>query len=793
MAERRPVAPRTFFLNETHEQARSERSGGRVASFSKIDWSAKGRTIVASLRAARAAALQTNDPLRTRRVFLLSSPEQKVQRDSKAQTAKDGVQQLKIDFGGKQARIFERLDLQLLGVTAQGEALVHARPETLDQLEATAARLSDAKKGEKARWAFLKDFRLPPIETRVDMAWLAALDPKTAHEVIVEFQPVLSRADVEILIEAVRSGLHEERHERALAAGRDLSGRRWLRARMQAETIKRLAGEFPSIQTIHAPLQATLFAGPPGQAVVGTPSTTKPLATSDLPVVAIVDAGVPRQHPHLAAYRRGEFRHAEAEQTDPGHHGSRVASRVVFGEFVVGPAFTPPPGRCRFLDVILPVISNGDGESQLDGKAVFDSLRDVARSYTDVRVFNLSFGSYVPLDQDRDKQGRLVELQDLDNFAFQYDVLVVVAAGNTRPGVIPNVDYPGHVDEPDWAIGAWAAGYNTLVVGGYVPRLNTDGVGRKPGWPSPFARVGPGIAKAPVPSFSAGAGDCADNYRWKPTLGVWTSNKSGEWEDVSGTSHAAPIVAREAALLLRELQKYCPPGVDPFASTARAFLTLVSRHEAPYPTLTPAARVLAKRTLGDGRPSADRLGSPSVGTAVFLWQGTLEGPGRGARVRAPVPRDWLNQASAPRARVVCAWNTPVNASAPNVWACRKISLQLRPSLDAAALPAVGKATGAYPLIDKTYDLSVKHLESLNVKLDIDELVLEVAYEEVAPYPPSMTIDEQQRVSIAWELFDDSVASVSPQVSVQALAVTGTMIRLGGMRQPIWSPIRIPTG
>lgn len=72
------------------------------------------------------------------------------------------------------------------------------------------------------------------------------------------------------------------------------------------------------------------------------------------------------------------------------------------------------------------------------------------------------------------------------------------------------------------------------------------------------------------------------------------------------------------------------------------------------------------------------------------------------------------------------------------------------------------------------------------------MVLEVAYQETAPYPPSMTIDEHQRVSLAWELLDDSVPTVTPQVSVQVLPIARTMIQLGGMKQPIWSPIKVPT-
>lgn len=795
MAQRRPVAPRTFFLNETHEHARGEpEGGGRVPTFSQIKWPEKGRRLSASLRAARAAALLTADPLRDSRFFLLSSPEEKIDQDSNAKTAKGGLKHVAIDFAGKHARVFERLDLQLLRVTPDGDALVHAKPATLDQLEATAARLATAGKRDQAQWAFLKEFRLAPIETRVDIGWLDTLDPKVAHEVIVEFQPVLTRADVDRLMEAIQQDLRANKGGQALGGGHDLSGRRWLRAQMRSDRIRHFATEFQSIQTIHAPLMATLFATPGARTAPKGSATPPPADVGELPVVAVVDAGVPREHPLLSPYRRGQYRHPDAEQTDPGDHGSRVASRIVFGDLVAGPGFSPPAGGCRFLDVVVPADRNGES-LELDGKAIFDSLRDVARAYSDVRVFNLSLGSWLPLAgfSETVRQERLIELQDLDNFAFEHDVVVVVAAGNTPRGVVPNVDYPGHADETDWGLGAWAAGFNTVVVGGYVPRPNADGVARRAGWPSPFTRVGPGIADAPVPSFSAGAGDCSDTYQWKPGLGVWTSNKTGDWEDAIGTSHAAPIVAREAAMLLRDLQKYCPPGVQPFASTAKAFLHLVACHEAPLEELTSAARTLAKRTLGHGRPSAARLGAPSADTAVFLWQGTLESPGHAARVRVPVPREWLKDAGAPQVRVVCAWNTPTGAGAPEVWACRKVNVQLRPSLDGDALRGRGNASGAYPLINKVYDMGVDHLKDHGIKLDFDEWVLELAYVDVAPYPPSMRVDEQQRVSVALELSDESASTESPQAAIQALPVVDTMVRLGGTKQPIWAPIKIPTG
>lgn len=134
MAERRLVAPKTFFLNEAHEHARGEpEGGGRVPSFSRVDWSEKARRLVTSLRAARTAAQRTADPLHETRLFLLSRSEGKVAQDSNAKDAKDGSKEVDIDFAGKHARVFERLDLQLLRVTKAGDALVHARPETLNQ------------------------------------------------------------------------------------------------------------------------------------------------------------------------------------------------------------------------------------------------------------------------------------------------------------------------------------------------------------------------------------------------------------------------------------------------------------------------------------------------------------------------------------------------------------------------------------------------------------------------------------------------------------------------------------
>jgi hypothetical protein len=106
----------------------------------------------------------------------------------------------------------------------------------------------------------------------------------------------------------------------------------------------------------------------------------------------------------------------------------------------------------------------------------------------------MSFDSTVPLDQMTVKASEALRLvQDLDNFIYQNDILVVIAAGNSRPGLIPATPYPRHFNDPQWALGAWARSFNSLTCGSYVAGVSPGSVVTQVGWPSPFCRVGPGL------------------------------------------------------------------------------------------------------------------------------------------------------------------------------------------------------------------------------------------------------------------------------------------------------------
>jgi hypothetical protein len=424
----------------------------------------------------------------------------------------------------------------------------------------------------------------------------------------------------------------------------------------------------------------------------------------------------------------------------------------------------------------------------VNSKSVLTAMEAVVGAFPDVRVFNLSFGTYGPLASYGPVEHRevLITLRDLDNFIFARDVAVVVAAGNTPQGVVPAKAYPDHLDDETWALGPWCMGFNTLTCGSTVGHASPSGLARTVHWPSPFTRVGPGLSGAPVPDFAAHGGDCTPDYRYAPTLGVWACSADGTWEDHLGTSHSAPILAREVAQTLQYLQGVCVTGARPFAVTAKAFLVLT----AARPELPPRIRPLAERTIGRGYASAARLRHPGAGSAVVLWQGILESSKDVARVQLPIPRAWLNEAEAPEVRLVWAWDSPVHDAVLDIWACRKVQVRLRADTNGIGVHGSRGAHHSYPIIERRFDLSADRLREKEIEAVADTWLVELYYDEQAEYAPGIEFSPQQRVAFAAELLDRGSDPVSPQAAVQKLPAAASMIELGVPRARVQNPVII---
>jgi len=563
MAGEKPVNSRTFFLNEQHELARAEKEGfGRIPKYTNIDWGAKGTRIGKALRSVREQIQKSRDPVKENHLFLLAKPETKLTKLSTAKTAIKGMIEEDTDYSQKDSRVFRRLGIDLLKVEEDGSAVVHIRPDVAEQLATTASTLPESGPREQARWATIGSFAMIPSNSRVDPGWLSSLKKGHPTDAVVEFQPLLMRAEIDVLIRAIVAALAKQLGEKISATGTDFSGRQWVRGKLGIDTVKKIADQFFSVQSLHSPLVSIAAMASPktkSSARAVRPPTVPNIA--ELPVVGIVDTGIPTEHSALGPYRRGAgYVDPNTSPTPAGSHGSFVASRAVFGDpdYSAGPPFHLPAGQARFYDVNI----GGIGPGKIDNQAIYPALRAVTTTAPDVRVFNMSFDSNEPWNsmEPVKRYEELAVVQDIDNFIFQNDILCVVAAGNSPRGVIPSRAYPNHYDDPNWVLGPLARSFNSLTCGSYVKHLTSTGLVTNAGWPSPFCRIGPGLCSSRKPDLSANGGNGSPNYDLSVGLGVWGLSNDGLWEDKVGTSFATPLLAREAAFCFQKLQSVCEKG-----------------------------------------------------------------------------------------------------------------------------------------------------------------------------------------------------------------------------------------
>lgn len=766
------VSPRTFYLNEQHELARAEKvGGGGVPKYVNINWATKGTAITQSLNRVKTQIQASRDPSKENHYFLLAAPVSELTKASEdKKKAVRGRVVEHTDFAEKHSRVFRRLGIDLLSVAEDGSAVVHMNPEMIEQLSNTARTLQGLGDREKSRWATIERFETIPAELRIDSDWLNGLGTRKTTDAVVEFQPLLTRSEIDSLIRALVSMLAQGLGEAVTGTGADFSGRQWVRGKITRESLKKISETFFSVQSLHSPLISIAAGSSPLKQRSRIPTALE-VDASSLPVIGVLDTGVPADHPTLNKYRRGTYVAPTSTAVPADPHGCFVCSRVVFGDpdYSAGLPNRPPAGTARYYDINVSGIRPRD----IEDKSVFPALQAIVATAPDVRVFNMSFDTLDPLDSmgPVKRSEALSLVQDLDNFIFQNDILVVVAAGNSTPGLIPFTPYPAHFGAPEWALGPWARSFNSLTCGSFVGRLSSGGLVTNVGWPSPFCRVGPGLCDSPKPDFSANGGNATPQYRYAPGLGVWGLTPPGHWEDWPGTSFAAPLLAREGAFALQRLQRVCEREAQPFAVTIKAFLALTTI----APVKEEAVRELAKRTLGRGRATAQRLDVPSASTGVMIWQGVLEDEKDIARIQVPIPSDWVNAADEPTLRLIVAWDPPVNAAVKHLWSTRNVSAKLRMHPEVPALRTSRlKSHGSYPLLERLYNLRTL---PQNLTVEGDSWLIEISYEQIAEYHAAMTFPPQQRVAFAAELFDMGAKKLSPQPHLQVLAVTNTMTRL----------------
>ena len=765
--------PKHFFLNERHElPVEKKDGGGSQKPFCDVDWQRKTERLKVSFERIERRAAASNDPSTRGRLYIIAESVGQVSVESNARDAVDGRKTKEISFAGEQSKAFDRLGLRLIDVFPNGTATVHALPEDIARMRADLANLPQGNRRQQGQWVAIESFDWIPPEVKFDESWLAEIGKGTAAGHI-KLQPFLTTFETDDVIRAIEETIH--RHPGSELRGKETGfcGRFWLRAKLTAKCVRALADEFAAIRAIHPPILAELSSpiGTTAPDVFLQQPPTARVATT-LPCVGFVDTAIPDEHRILAAFRRGPslVRHCENASND--HHGSSVASRVVFGDldFSSGNAALPP-ASCAYYEIR--AVDKDTGRIRIEG--IPSTLSGILSAAPDVRVFNLSFDTKQSLDALREVAptyfGHVLKaMEDFDNLAFDEDALLVIAAGNVDAGNIPQPSYPNHHADGRWQLHSYARCFNALTCGGTNPRVSATGLADEENAPSPFSRLGPGFARSPKPDFCAPAGNTDADYEQQSGLGVWAISAFGEAIEVFGTSHAAPLLAREAAFVLAELRRFCPPEVRPFVCTAKAILALTATDVSSL--LSSEYRGVSNVALGYGRASAEWLRQPQHDSVLIFWQGVAERAGDKLRVRIPIPGAWLSAASAPQLRICVAWDTPVN-SAVESWACRDISLTLRATEESKSASGTQRKAANYPLCCRTWDLKAAFEKT---PPSDDFWIVEMCYEQIAAYAAGHVPTPLQRIAFAAEMRDVGEDPESPQSFIQQIPAVQEMSR-----------------
>lgn len=760
---------KNFYLNERQELVSIDKDHGRPngPNLRPIAWAEKSSRLRTSFREIREKRASSSDPTLEKHFFLVAQPDTipKFKESYGTQTDVDEEAQ----FRSTRSADLVRLGLDVLDITESGDAIVHALPSVFEQMERTASNLLAENVRARNRWVSILDVALPQSSTRLDKEWLATLS-NHAEVGVIEFQPVLNGHEVDQVLFASLKLVGEA--ARPVAAGRDYSGRQWFKSRLTKQAIKQLADAFFSIQLIHAEFGTILAA-----ARTSTFGTTRSMEVSPppvvrpTPIVALLDTGSSTNHPVLAPYRFPVgWTSPLAGVAGYMNHPSYVASRIVFGELERG-ANTVGPGDTSFFDVAVGILQNQtSGPAKLDDKDIIRSMQGAQGTSAELRTFVLPFDTRLPtaLLPEAERREKLRLARDLDNYIAESDISVIISSGNVRPELVSS-DYPGNIDEPVRQLGPFASTHNAVTCGSFV-RAGDSLLASVEKAPSPFSRVGPGFALATaVPEAAAhGGGELG---------GATVVNEQGQWVSKHGTSLAAPVLAREFAHAYVLLREFVPDGTRVSSALVKAFLALTATTLTAE--LPPKIRPLAKRTLGFGSMSAERLRFPSRTKPTFLWQGVIPNQDDVIRVVLPFPGKWFADATSPTLRIVTAWNTYVNDVADGLWACRRVELNLKTgpnSDDATGRSGSARLGGSYPLSDRRYNLS-KVLKTTNVTGDGFVVCLSYKTEQMAPYPVGIPIRAEQPVAFVAEYLDETDSTAAYEELIQLELKVGAMDRL----------------
>lgn len=375
----------------------------------------------------------------------------------------------------------------------------------------------------------------------------------------------------------------------------------------------------------------------------------QPIAGEESARVAILDGGLPPEHPlgpWVASYREmdpGAPRSAEYEA-----HGLAVASAFLFGHIAPGQSLRRPPAKISVFRV-LDGHTDSDDPYELYRALVHIEAILLSRSFD---YINLSLGPDLPIDDNEVHAWTAL----IDDLLSDGETLMTVAVGNN--GQRDRLSGNARVQVPSDAVNALAVG--------------SAGSGATSWARAPYSAIGPGRTPGTVkPDLLAFGGSDAEEFTFLAP-GTTPALASG-----MGTSLASPYVLGQAVgvhtLLAGQIE---PLGV-------RALL-LHAAEDGGHP----------RAEVGWGRlpVDIDAIASVGDGVARILYQGELR-PGK--YLRAPVPRPAGGFTGGVTLSATFCFASPVDTQSPDLYTRAGLEVVFRPDLGKFAKGAKTPASRSF--------------------------------------------------------------------------------------------------
>lgn len=393
----------------------------------------------------------------------------------------------------------------------------------------------------------------------------------------------------------------------------------------------------------------------------------------DAPLIGIIDSGI-NDHPYLADILVGSIGVPEELGTaDDFGHGTRVGSVAAYGDIRAQLEMGTMNRGARLCSAKI-VNSRGEFDNR---RLVPTQMREAITRLNDLygcRIFVISLG-----DRKLPYKGGKVGIwaATLDELARELNVVILVSSGNRYPRSGNRVEqglteYPNYLLENSNRFFEPAGAANVLTVGSLshgegidnnlAPHPNVRPITRQDE-PSPFSRIGPGVAGSIKPDIVETGGTMiydAAVMRLRtgdevPSAGVLALHHS--YVDrlitaASGTSYSTPKAAFSAAQILTRI---------PNASANLVRALLVGSATIPEPAKNRLA-VLGEEAIsnicGHGKPNLEKAAFSDDDRVVLYAEDSLQ-IDHFAIYRIPIPEPFKLGNTRRTIKVTLAYDPPI--------------------------------------------------------------------------------------------------------------------------------------